>query len=146
MLGTTVLGLNRSPAQILATVLAAAGLDVLLHLLLKRRLLFPLSAVISSLSLALLLNYAHDPLLMLVPVSLAVGSKHLLTVEGSHVINPSLFGVATTLIFFGDLISSSPAYQWGGSGVMSGVIILTALLLFLFRVGRHVLVLSFLGL
>lgn len=145
VLGTTVLGFNRSPAQILATVLAAAGLDVLLHLLLKRRLLFPLSAVISSLSLALLLNYAHDPLLMLVPVFLAVGSKHLLTVEGRHVINPSLFGVATTLLFFGDLISSSPAYQWGGSGVMSGVIILTALLLFLFRVGRHVLVLSFLG-
>ncbi len=145
VLGTTVLGFNRSPAQMVTTVLAAAVLDVLLHLLLKGRLLFPLSAVISSLSLALLLNYGHDPLLMLVPVFLTVASKHLLTCEGRHVINPSLFGVATTLLFFGDLISSSPAYQWGGSGVMSVVLVLTALLLFLLRVGRMALVLSFLG-
>lgn len=145
VLGITVLGFNRSPRQILTTVLAGAALDVLLHGLLRRRLLFPLSAVISSLSLALLLNYAHDPVLMLVPVFLAISSKHLLTFEGRHVINPSLFGVATTLLFFGELISSSPAYQWGGSGVMSGLIVLTAVLLFLFRVGRHVLVLSFLG-
>src|SRR5688572_4082951 len=65
VLGTTLLGFNRSPWQILTTVLAAAALDALLHLLLRKRLLFPLSAVISSLSLALLLNYAHDPLLML---------------------------------------------------------------------------------
>jgi enediyne biosynthesis protein E4 len=145
VLGTTLLGFNRSPLQIATTVLAAALLDVLLHLLLVRRLLFPLSAVISSLSLALLLNYAHDPFLMLVPVFLTVGSKYLLTFEGRHVINPSLFGVATTLLFFGGLITSSPAYQWGGSGIMSGVIVVTALMLFLLRVGRHVLVLSFLG-
>jgi len=145
VLGTTLLGFNRSPGQIVTTVLAAAALDALLHLLLRRRLLFPLSAVISSLSLALLLNYAHDPLLMLVPVFLTVASKHLLTHEGRHVINPSLFGVTTTLLFFGDLITSSPSYQWGGSGIMSGFIVLTALALFLFRVGRHVLVLSFLG-
>ncbi|KFE64180.1 FG-GAP-like repeat-containing protein [Hyalangium minutum] len=145
VLGTTLLGFNRSPLQILTTVVATAALDVLLHLLLRKRLLFPLSAVISSLSLALLLNYAHDPLLMLVPVFLTVASKHLLTHEGRHVINPSLFGVTTTLLFFGDLITSSPSYQWGGSGIMSGFIAATALLLFLFRVGRHMVVLSFLG-
>jgi hypothetical protein len=143
--GTLWLGFNRSPAQIAITVGSACVLDAALHWLLRgRRLLFPLSAFISSLSLALLLNYGHDHLLMLLPVFLTVGSKYVFTFRGRHVINPSLFGVVGTLVFAGDLITASPAYQWDGTGLVSLFMVAAAASLFLFKVGRAWLVGSFL--
>ncbi len=59
VLGITVLGFNRSPLQILIVVFATCALDVLLHRIIKREWLFPLSAAITGLSLAILVNYAH---------------------------------------------------------------------------------------
>jgi hypothetical protein len=120
-------------------------LDVALHWLLRGgRLLFPLSAFISSLSLALLLNYGHDHLLMLLPVFLTIGSKYVFTFRGRHVINPSLFGVVGTLVLAGDLITAAPAYQWDGTGLVSLFMVAAAASLFLFKVGRAWLVGSFL--
>lgn len=143
--GSAWLGFNRRPSQILLTVALGCALDMGLHRLLReRRLLVPLSAYITSLSLALLLNYAHDHVVLALPVFLAIGSKYLLTHRGRHVVNPSLFGVAVTLIAFGDLISTAPAYQWGGTWAVSAFIVTAALALFLFKVGRGWLVATFL--
>src|SRR6266566_3658041 len=72
-LGVTVLGFNRTPAQILLTVASACLMDMAFHYFFRgRRLLFPMSAVISGLSLAILMNYAHGLWLPLVPVFLAI--------------------------------------------------------------------------
>lgn len=144
-MGTLWLGFNRSPTQIGLTVVAGCGLDVLLHYTLRRReLLVPLSAYISSLSLSLLLNYAHDPFLLFLPVFFTIGSKYLLTFRGAHVVNPSLAGVALTLLLAGGLITTAPAYQWGGTWAMSAFMVTAALALFVFRVGRGWLIASFL--
>jgi len=43
------------------------------------------------------------------------------------------------------LYSSSPAYQWGGGLAMAVFLVTAALALFVFRVGRTALILSFLG-
>ncbi|MBW3569866.1 MAG: CRTAC1 family protein [Gemmatimonadetes bacterium] len=145
VMGVAWLGFNRSPLQILLTVGAACALDVLLHRTLRRReWIFPLSAYISGLSLALLLNYSHDHFLLLLPVAIAIGSKYLLTFRGTHVINPSLAGVAATLLLAGGLITTAPAYQWGGHWGMSAFMVTAALSLFVFRVGRGWLIVSFL--
>ena len=145
ILGCTVLGFNRSPSQILLTVGTACVLEVGLHALLrKRELLVPLSALITGLSLAILLNYAHDYFLLAVPVFLSIASKYVFTVDGKHHYNPSLFGVATTLLFAGHLITAAPAYQWGGTLAMSAFIITLALAGFVFRIGRGWLIASFL--
>jgi Na+-transporting NADH:ubiquinone oxidoreductase subunit NqrB len=83
-----------------------------LHWLLRRReLLVPLSAYISSLSIAILLNFAHDPWLLFFPIFITIASKYLFTFDGKHHFNPSLFGVATTLLIAGHLISAAPAYH-----------------------------------
>src|SRR5688500_5738472 len=120
ILGCAFLGFNRSPTQILTTLGLACALEVALHwLLCKRELLLPLSAVITGLSLAILLNYAHDHVLLALPVFLSIASKYVFTVEGKHHYNPSLFGVATTLLFAGHLITAAPAYQWGGTIAMA---------------------------
>src|SRR5689334_7488833 len=58
VMGTLWLGFNRSPQQILTTIAAGCVLDMALHWLLREReLLVPLSAYISALSIAILLNY-----------------------------------------------------------------------------------------
>src|SRR6185503_16543400 len=121
------------------------ALDVALAWVLRGQRLVPVSAYISGLSLALLLNYSHDYFLLFLPVLLAIGSKHLLTFRGRHVFNPSMFGVAASLIVGGDLISTAPAYQWGGTGAMSAFLAMAAIVLFVSRIGRNTLVLSFLG-
>lgn len=145
VVGSTWLGFNRRPSQIVLTVVLGCVLDMGLHWLVRqRRLLVPLSAYITCLSLALLLNYAHDHVVLALPVFLAIGSKYLLTHNGRHVINPSLFGVAVTLMAFGDLISTAPAYQWGGTWAVSAFIVTAALALFLFKVDRGWLVVTFL--
>jgi beta-carotene hydroxylase len=100
VLGTAWLGFNRSPAQIAFTVLSACTLDVLLHYLLReRRILFPLSAYISALSIALLLDYSHDWLPVLFPVFVAIGSKYLLTLGGRHMHAPTFRLPALNALF-----------------------------------------------
>jgi hypothetical protein len=143
--GCTLLGFNRGPAQIAATMAAACLLDVALAWLVRGQRLFPLSAAITGLSLGLLLNYAHGTWLLLLPVYLAIGSKYLFTWRGRHVFNPSLFGVAAALMVAGDLLSPAPAYQWGESSLLTAGITGAALLLFVFRVRRGPLVGAFLG-
>jgi len=144
-MGALWLGFNRSPLQMLLTVVAGCALDMFLHYVLRERaLLVPLSAYISALSIAILLNYAHDDFLLCFPIFLTIGSKYLFTIDGKHHFNPSLFGVAGTLLVAGRLISAAPAYQWGGSWAMSAFIVSAALALFVFRVGRGWLIVSFL--
>ena len=145
ILGCAFLGFNRSPSQILTTLTLACVLEVGLHWLLrKRELLVPLSAVITGLSLAILLNYAHDHFLLALPVFLSIASKYVFTVDGKHHYNPSLFGVATTLLFAGQLITAAPAYQWGGTIAMAAFVVTLALAGFVFRIGRGWLIASFL--
>jgi Na+-translocating ferredoxin:NAD+ oxidoreductase RnfD subunit len=147
VLGSTVLHFNRSPGQMALTVVAACLLDMALAYLLRgRQLIVPLSAYITGLSLSLLLNYSHNYYLLFLPVYLAIGSKYFLTYEGRHVYNPSMFGIAVSLLIGGDLISTAPAYQWGGSWAMSAFILTAALSLFVFKIGRSALIVSFLGL
>ena len=145
IVGTVFLRFNRTPVQMLLTVAGTCALDMALHRVVKGRYLFPLSACISGLSLALLLNYSHDSPLIILPVLLTVGSKYVLTYEGRHVFNPSMFGVAASLILGGDLISAAPAYQWGGTWAMSAFVVMAAVALFLVKIGRNALILSFLG-
>jgi Na+-translocating ferredoxin:NAD+ oxidoreductase RnfD subunit len=143
--GTLWLGFNRNPEQILITVASACGLDMALHWILReRRLLVPLSAYITGLSLSLVLNYAHDYFLLFFPVFMAIGSKYLFTRNRSHAFNPSLFGVTATLLLAGSVISTAPAYQWRGNYAVSSFIVMAALTLFVFKVDRAWLVGTFL--
>ena len=145
VLGITVLGFNRSPAQIIITVGAACLLDMGLHYLLReKRLLFPLSAAISGMGLSILMNYAHGLWLPLVPVFFAIASKYALTFNGRHIFNPTLFAVVICLKFADGMFSAAPAYQWGGSAAMAAFVVTAALVLFVFRIGRSALILSFL--
>ena len=146
VLGAGFLGFNRSPAQMVALVASSCLLDVVLARATKGRWIVPLSAYITGCSLALLLNYSHGSPLLFLPVWLAIGSKYVFTFEGRHIFNPSLFGVATSLLFTRELVTAAPAYQWAGGAVtFSAFLVAAALALFVARIGRTPLILSFLG-
>jgi Na+-translocating ferredoxin:NAD+ oxidoreductase RnfD subunit len=148
VLGLTLLGFNRSPAQVAVVVVTGTLLDMFLTRWLKGQWVFPLSAYITCCSLALLLNHSHASPLLLVPVLLAIGSKQLLTFRGRHVFNPSMFGVSVSLLISNELITSAPAYQWvGGAGAgvaLSLFIVGAACVFFIRKLGRWPLVASFL--
>ena len=144
-LGISVLGFNRAPEQVAITVLTAVGLDMLLHKLLRGGPpLVPLSAFITGLGLSILVNYAHGMWLAAVPPAFAIASKYLFTFRGRHVYNPALFGVVACLLFGGGMISDSPAYQWGGSYAVVMFIATLGVYLFVLRINRVALIVSFL--
>ena len=144
LLGITVLGFNRSPLQILIVLVATCALDMLLHRLLRGQWLFPLSAAITGLSLAILVNYSHGLWLPLIPPFLAIASKYLFTVDRRHVYNPSLFGLVLALWLSEEMISPAPAYQWGGYPAVAIFIVTAAILMFALRIRRTALIVSFL--
>ena len=142
--GITVLGFNRSPAQIAVVIGTACVLDVILHRLVHRQWLFPMSAAITGLSLSILVNYAHGSWLPVVPVFLAIASKYLVTFDGRHVFNPALFGIVSALLVSDDMISVAPTYQWGGIPAVAAFVVTAAVLTFGLRIKRTTLVVSFL--
>jgi Na+-transporting NADH:ubiquinone oxidoreductase subunit NqrB len=145
VLGCTILGFNRTPLQILLTVAAGCLLDMILHwTFCNRERLVPLSAYISMMSIGLLLNYSHNYYLLFLPVFFTIVSKYVFTFHGRHVFNPSLFGLVCALVIGKGLYSSAPAYQWGGSWALVAFMITAACALFLFRIGRTALIVSFL--
>jgi hypothetical protein len=84
-------------------------------------------------------------------VLLAIGGKYVLTLRdpntgaARHVFNPSMFGVSVSLLVGRELITASPAYQWAGSSLTVTFFLITAaVLLFVTRIGRGWLVVSFL--
>ncbi|MEZ0276995.1 MAG: FG-GAP-like repeat-containing protein, partial [Roseimicrobium sp.] len=145
VLGCTTLGFNRSPLQIILTVAAGCALEMIFARLFRESSRYaPLSAYISSCGLGLLLNYSHNLWLLLPPVFVMVASKYLLTFNGRHVYNPSMFAVVMALLVGGDLYAPAPAYQWGHWIGLPVFIITAALTLFIFRVQRQWLVGAFL--
>jgi Na+-translocating ferredoxin:NAD+ oxidoreductase RnfD subunit len=143
--GCTVLGFNRAPLQILLTVAACAGLDMLFARVLRGERLFPLSAFITGLGLSLLVNYPHDLLLLFLPVFFAVASKYVLTCGGRHAFNPGLIGVLAAITLGGGRFATSPPYQWGEHPQIAAVFLaLAAVAGFATRIRRGPLIVSFL--
>ena len=148
VLGLTVLGFSRTPMQVLMLIGFGALLDYSITGLTTGKSVFPLSAIISCLSLSILLNYSYGFQYVLLPPFFTIASKHLLRFNGRHIYNPSMFGIVVCILFFNKYISIAPAYQWYGGThgtiAMAAFIITGALVLFLGRVNRGWLVASFL--
>jgi hypothetical protein len=143
--GITVLGFNRTVPEILFTVLLTCALDMAMHFTLReRKLLVPLSSFISSLSLCILANYSHGSFAILVPIVLTVTSKYFITFNGSHVFNPTLFGLAISLLYANETISISPSSQWGGSISIAVFVATVGIILLFTKLNRKPLLISWL--
>ncbi|MDX1692140.1 MAG: FG-GAP-like repeat-containing protein [Ketobacteraceae bacterium] len=145
ILGVTVLGFNRSLGQIAVIVGTTCALDTIFSIIFRRKVLFPLSSAITGFGLSILVNTAHGIWFPMIPAFFAVASKYLITVNGRHIFNPNLFGLLTAVTIGGGMISPAPAYQWGGYTAFSAFVVTAALILFVFRINRNPLIISFLG-
>ena len=114
ILGFTVLGFNRTPTQAIITTLSTCLLEVFLARVLRKKWIFPFSALITSCSLSILLNYSHNYYMLLVPVYFAISTKYIFTFNGRHIFNPAQIAVTLSLLTAGTLITAAPAYQWNG--------------------------------
>lgn len=142
--GISFFGFGRTPWQVVLTILTAVSADFLGNVLLRKRSGFPWSGLITGCGLCLLIDYGSSPWLPMLPPLLAIGSKHLFTVNGRHVYNPALFGLVASMALGGGLVSPAPAYQWGGTWAVAMFMAGLALVVFMPRIGRGWLVGSFL--
>ncbi len=142
--GLVFLGFARTPWQVVMVVGTAVLADFLANLYFRKRREFPWSGLITGCGLALLLDYGSNVWLPMLPPLLAIGSKHLFTLNGKHVYNPALFGVIAGMLLGGGLISPAPAYQWGGTWAVAMFLGGLALVVFIRKIGRGWLVGSFL--
>ena len=142
--GLAFFGFGRTPWQIALVVGTSVAADYLANRLIRKRGGFPWSGLITGCGLSLLLDFGSNPWLPVLPPLLAIGSKHLFTVNGRHVYNPALFGLIASLLVGGGLVSPAPAYQWGGTWAVALFLAGLALVVFLPKIGRGWLVGSFL--
>ncbi len=108
--GTIWLGFDQPLHKIALAVTAALLTEALLAPLVASRPFEPRSALISSLSLCLLLR-TSEPWLMALAGALAIASKYLIRFDGKHVFNPTNLAI-TLLVALSGEAWISPA-QWG---------------------------------
>lgn len=149
ILGITLLGFSRQPSHIFILILTGALLDMLLSGLLRGKRIFPLSAMISCCSLALILNWSFGIHNLWLPVFICIASKYIITLKGGHFFNPSLLAICICLLIGEEYVTLAPAYQWYGSAetawLMAFFIVTGALFLFVFKINRTWLIVSFLS-
>ena len=106
-------GFRRSPEQLLASLLTCVGLELVITKYLGKKMVFPLSAWITSTG-TLLLTDTPGVTGVMIAAALGILSKQFIVVRGHHVFNPANFGVLLAYFFFTDIVTLSPG-RWGGS-------------------------------
>jgi len=101
-------GFERVYAQLFLAVSAACGLDLILHYLKTKKLIFPSSAFISGMIIALVLAPQSSWLIVLLASFVAVASKHIICFRDRHIFNPANLGLLCSILIF-----SAYATWWG---------------------------------
>lgn len=134
-LGQFSYGFQITTGQILTVVLLSAAIDLVLTLIIRRKLIFPASGFIAGLGLSMLLRVRPgEPfyLFYILAATLAVLSKYVFTVKTDtgrkHVFNPSNFGLAVCLLAFPGLTYVTPD-QWQPSVALFGLFCALGILL-----------------
>jgi len=142
LLGHFVLSFNRSPQQMVAAIATCTFLDVLYTWVLTRKLLFPLSALISAFGLIILFSAPGATWLMILVSWICITAKNLITWRGHHIYNPTNFALVVMILISGGQASISPSYQWGGNFWIT-VLVLSLGLVMMWRVNKLPAVLPF---
>lgn len=142
-LGQTVYYFNRNPVQLAAAIVTACALDVVLTLVIHRKLLIPLSAYITGLSIGILLE-SYDWRVFAVASAFGILSKYLVRDGDRHFFNPSNFAIVAVLLLSHGTAMVAPGSQWGADYRVAVVIIGLGLMM-MRRVNRLDLALAWLG-
>jgi Na+-transporting NADH:ubiquinone oxidoreductase subunit NqrB len=143
VLGQTTYYFNRDLLQLAVAVGSACLLDLALTAFAGRRVAVPLSAYITAMSVAILLE-SYDWRVFVVAPTWGILSKQLLRDRTGHFFNPSNFAIVMALVLGHGLASVAPGSQWGADYRVAFVIIGLGLLM-MRRVKRLDLVLAWMG-
>ena len=139
--GQLALGFSLAPALVALTITTSLVAQWLCTRAFSLPRFDPRSALISSLSLCLLLR-SDSAAVMMLAAALTVGSKFLLRVNDKHVFNPTTFGIAAVVL------CGAPAWvspgQWG-SGVIFAAMLLCAGLAVVWRSERSDVTVTFIA-
>lgn len=142
-LGQTTYYFNRDPVDLAAALVTACVLDFILALVVLRQISLPLSAYITGLSIAILLE-SNDWRIYAVASMWGVLSKYLLRDSRRHFFNPSNFAIVMILFFSHGAATVAPGSQWGADYRVAAVIIALGLMM-MRRVNRLDLALAWMG-
>lgn len=140
--GQSCLGFETSVGQLAIIIGAVLGTQWLCTRLWRLPFFDPKSALISGLSLCLLLR-TNSLVLAGVAASAAIASKFTLRRKGKHIFNPTNFGLVVLMVLSGDRVWVSPG-QWGNVAFF-GFLMACLGGLVVHRAGRADVTLSFLG-
>ncbi len=143
VLGQTAYYFNRNPLQLSVAAGSACLLDLLLMAASARQLIVPLSAYITAMSVAILLE-SYDWRVYIVAPAWGILSKHLLRDKTGHFFNPSNFGIVAALLLGHGNASIAPGSQWGADYRVALLIIGLGLMM-MARVKRLDLALAWMG-
>ena len=142
VIGHLLLSFNRSLFEVAVALVVCSGLDMLFTWVLYRRLLFPLSGIISGLGLAILFTAPGAAWLMALASWLTISGKYLITWRGHHLFNPTNLALVIILVGTGGQAAVAPSYQWGGYWWVTALVFTLGLVL-MSRCRKLPLVLSF---
>lgn len=143
LLGQTTYYFNRNPGDLAAALVTACGLDFVLTMIVLRQVAVPLSAYITGLSIAILLE-SYDWRVFVIASAWGVLSKYLIQDGKRHFFNPSNFGIVMALVFSHGIATVAPGSQWGADYRVA-LVILGLGLVMMRRVKRLDLALAWLG-
>ena len=103
--------------HLLVAVGVAVLLDAVIHYLKKRKLILPLSAVITGLLVGSILTPDGRRWVVALAAAVAIASKHLIRFRGRHLFNPAVFGLLIVSLFF-----SAPLVWWGSGNTWAVLI------------------------
>jgi Na+-transporting NADH:ubiquinone oxidoreductase subunit NqrB len=112
--GITVLDFGIRWQNALVIILTAVGSQFLCTRLFHLPRFDPLSPLITSLSLTLLLR-TDDAMFAAIAASLAIGSKFLIRYQGKHIFNPANFALVSLMLLSDHAWVSSG--QWGSAAI-----------------------------
>lgn len=104
---------GRTPLQFLVCFSTFALLDLAFHYVLQRKIVFPLSGMISSIGAFLLVDTQEIGILLLVAF-LTIGSKFFIQLRGRHIFNPNNFAIVVVALALPELVSATGGLRWGG--------------------------------
>ena len=109
-LGQTAYYFNRDLRDLVAAIGTACALDLILGVILFRQFALTLSAYITGLSIAILLE-SNDWRVYVVASTWGILSKYLLRDSKRHFFNPSNFAIVMTLLLCHGIASVAPGSQ-----------------------------------
>lgn len=109
--GVFVFDFPRKIEQIFILILFGIILEESLSWIVDKRFKFPISAVITSIAIFILVQ-SYTIYAYLFASLIALGSKYLIRIDGKHVFNPANIGVIVVILLFRGDVALLPG-QWG---------------------------------